>query len=278
MTNLGKYKQMPPTLEKLIKLERELEKEGYSLDRDLCFILQTEYFAYDVTPYDVITFASIGSDGIHFGLLTDFGKVTHLENAFVVCISPMDFGSHINIVARNIKEFFSLVCTMKSPVAISNFGFINSEEQYTTLINEIKEEEKEHPEYTEKADYIIDRLQTVLECDVIENVYDYVEKKVISDRKEQTILSTLDGLGIVPVNESNVHHSIYRLEADSKINMDDIQSFFNNATIESKLSFIRDAQFTYLISNETDLKKFVIKEMLELGLYDEVARLKRIDT
>ena len=62
MNYLGKYSQMPPTFEKLKKLELILEKGGYSLERDLGLILQCDYFAYDVTPYDVITFASTGCD------------------------------------------------------------------------------------------------------------------------------------------------------------------------------------------------------------------------
>ncbi|RFU63082.1 hypothetical protein D0463_12540 [Bacillus sp. V59.32b] len=52
MSYLGKYMQMPPTFEKLKKLEKVLKKEAYSLDTDLCLILQFDYFAYDVTPYN----------------------------------------------------------------------------------------------------------------------------------------------------------------------------------------------------------------------------------
>ena len=90
---------MPPTIEKLHKLDKEIEKKGYSLG-DLSLFLEFDFSPYESTPYDVITFASTGCDGIHFGFLTDFGTVSDLENAFVVCISPMDFDSHIKIVTR----------------------------------------------------------------------------------------------------------------------------------------------------------------------------------
>lgn len=76
MNNFGEFKQMPPTLQKLQKLQSDLEKEGYSLDA-LGLMLDTEDHSYYVTPCDVITFASTGVDGIHFGLLTDFGSVTN---------------------------------------------------------------------------------------------------------------------------------------------------------------------------------------------------------
>ncbi len=58
--------------------------------------------------------------------------------------------------------------------------------------------------------------------------------------------------------------------------MEDVKSFFNTATTESKLAFIRDAQYSYLISDEIELKELVINEMIKLGLNDEVGRLKKI--
>lgn len=49
MSYLGKYTQMPAAFEKLLVLEKELESNGYSLDRELSFIPQSDFFAYDVT-------------------------------------------------------------------------------------------------------------------------------------------------------------------------------------------------------------------------------------
>src|SRR5690606_25918971 len=173
MNYLGKYLQMPPTFEKLKKLELILEKEGYSLERDLGLILQCDYFAYDVTPYDVITFASTGCDGIHFGLLTDFGTVSDLEDAFVVCISPMDFGSHIKIVARNIREFVGLICTMKDAVTVSNFNHMKEEEEYLRLLKKLKQEDSENEEYIERANYVAEKIKSAIGCEIIEDVYHY---------------------------------------------------------------------------------------------------------
>ena len=270
--NLGKYLKMPSTFEKLRKLEEVLSKEGYSLGEDLGLQLNADHFAYDVTPYDVITFANTGMDGIHFGLLTDFGTVSDLEHAYVVCISPMDFGEHIKIVAQNIMEFVGLVCTMKSAVAISNVSCFRKELEYVNYLKELKRQEDD--EYTEKTNYIITKLLSTIKCELMDDVYDYVERKVTTKRKSRIILPTLDEIGITPLDNKNGIHTIYNLENGVEINLNEVKSFFNTSTIESKLAFIRDAQFTFLMHDEKELKEFVIDEMLILGLTDEIARLK----
>ncbi|TDL92062.1 hypothetical protein E2R55_03075 [Vibrio vulnificus] len=272
MGYLGKYLKMPPTIEKLNNLEKDIEKEGYSLG-DLSLFLEFDFSPYENTPYDVITFASTGCDGIHFGFLTDFGAVSDLENAFVVCISPMDFDSHIKIVARNIREFVNLVCTMKDALTISNFNILEEEGQYIRLIKELKQVEPEDEEFEENANYVVEKIIATLGSELIEDVYHYVERKVKTEREQQTILPTLDGLGIIPVESVTSNHILYKLEKDMKINLEEVKSFFNSATTESKLAFIRDAQFTYLISDEIELKELVINEMIKLGLNDEVGRL-----
>ncbi|WP_430183044.1 hypothetical protein [Peribacillus simplex] len=236
--------------------------------------LQVDFPHYEVTPYDVIPFANIGCDGIHYGFLTDFGRVSDLENAFIVCISPMDFDAHIKIVAQNIREFVSLVCTMRDATTISNINLIKEEEQYISLLKELKKEENE--EYEEQTNYIAEMIRSTVGCEIIEDIYHYVEKEVMTAREQQTILSTLDGIGIVTIDSTNSKHYIYKLEKDREINLEDVKSFFYSATTESKLAFIRDAQFTYLISDEIELKELIINEMIKLGLNDEARRLKRI--
>jgi hypothetical protein len=263
---------MPPTIEKLHKLEREIEKEGHSLS-DLSLYLEFNFSPYENTPYDVITFASTGVDGIHFGFLTDFGTVSDLENAFVVCISPMDFDSHIKIVARNIREFLNLVCTMKDALTISNFNILEEEGQYIRLLKELKQVEPEDEEFEEDANYVVEKIIATFDSERIEDVYHYVEGKVRTEREQQTILSTLDGLGIIPVENITSNFLPYKLEKDMTIDMEEVKAFFNSATTESKMAFFRDVQFTYLIADEIALKELVIHEMKKLGLQDEVDRL-----
>lgn len=82
-----------------------------------CTILPTSYFlqfdpldngCYYSSPADSIVFANTGMDGIHYSFLTDFGIHTNLEQAPIICVSPMDFDNCVRIVARNLYEFFEL--------------------------------------------------------------------------------------------------------------------------------------------------------------------------
>lgn len=270
--NYGKYVNLPPTLVRLAELDKKLKKEGYSLDMDISLCLHEERYAYDVTPYDVITFASIGADGIHFGLLTDFGTVTDLEEAFIVCVSPMDHGDHIKIVARNLSEFVRLVCTVGDAAAIANFLLFEEENEYRDYLEEL-EQEREEDEYAESAFFVINQLKTILDGPLIEDVYQYVEREVKKRREDQIILSTLDGLGIVPFNHKSNNHDLYKLEKDMTINLADVRTFLNKASRESKLAFIRDVHFTFLMDDK-EHRDIIIDEMYGLGLSDELNRLK----
>ncbi|MBK5482669.1 hypothetical protein JFV29_12325 [Peribacillus sp. TH16] len=106
----------------------------------------------------------------------------------------MDFGEHIKIVARNIMEFMGLVCSMKRAIAISNFIFFQEEARYLDYLKELKQQEND--EYTEKAIYIIAKLMSTIKFKLIDDVYDNVERKVKTERKNQITLPALDGIGI----------------------------------------------------------------------------------
>lgn len=269
--NYGKY-AFPPTLEKLIELNSKLEKEGYSLDDSLSLILEDDRIGYDVTPCDVITFARLGVDGIHFGLLTDFGVVSDLEEAFVVCISPMNFGEHIKIVARNLKEFVGLICTLKDACAVANLQLCKDEDDYKELLQEITQLEEEEV-HTSRNSAIFQMMSTI-KCELINDVYDYVEREVIAARKEQIVLQTMDEIGIVPLQHINSKHTIFELESDIDFELNDVKDFFHQSTVESKLAFIRDAQFAFLLADDQELMNLVIHELRQIGLTDEVNRIE----
>ena len=78
---------IPDEILKLIRLEEDLQKEGKTLDT-IGFVPIVTEFAYSITPIDVIPFAHTGGDGVHFGFLTDFGRVKNLNDAPIVCVSP----------------------------------------------------------------------------------------------------------------------------------------------------------------------------------------------
>ncbi|PSL41653.1 hypothetical protein B0H99_102337 [Planomicrobium soli] len=275
MDNYGKYAKLPVTLEKLKNFDAALEKEGLSLDAGFSFMWTDNEMAYNVTPYDVIVFGHIGSDGIHYGLLSDFGTVPDLENAFVVCLSPTDYGDHIKLVAKNAAEFVDLLYTLKSAVAISNFLLMSERAHYQKFFKESKEREGEYPEYEAVTNKVIEKMKESLGCRTIEDVYQYVEIEVKEDRAKKTVLATHDGLGVVPMNNATSQQERFQVEKDVPVDLKQAEAFFARAPIESRLAFIRDAQFFFHTEDDPGLKQMILKEMRRLDLVEESERLER---
>ncbi|WP_078555747.1 hypothetical protein [Bacillus alkalicellulosilyticus] len=205
MIYYGKYVDYPPSLRMLMEVEEELKDSLYSLDTIL--LLEEKPFVYPITPYDVITFASAGVDGIHFGFLTDFGQVDNLEEAYIVCVSPMNFDHPIKIVARNIKEFLRLLITMGYESSlIENINNYSSEKEYLQLFAEIKKS-RISPEYEEQVQLICDKLSDKFGISKFENLYEYVEVVLKREREKVMCIKTLDGLGIINANATENNHS-----------------------------------------------------------------------
>ena len=289
---------MPPTFQKLQNLQSDLEKEGYSLD-SLGIMLDTEDYSYYVTPCDVITFARTGMDGIHFGLLTDFGTVTNLEDAYVVYISPMDFGSAVFLAARNLKEFTDLLFTMKDTMEIANFLSIEMNEKDKDEDYEEDEEDEEDEcddneyddneydddededdyEYEEdeelliEREYVLGKLKESMECTIIEDVQAYY-KGLFDERKKQTVIHTHDGVGVIPMSGQPINMEKYELYEDMVIDIDDIRTYFQIAPIENKLAFIRDAQNLGIILDDKKVREFILTELKKLGFKIEANRLQ----
>ncbi|MFJ7509191.1 hypothetical protein ACIQW7_06955 [Peribacillus simplex] len=99
-----------------------------------------------------------------------------------------DFDAHIKIVARNIREFVSLVCTMKSATEISNFNLIKEEERYISLLKELKKEE--NMELVEQANYVEEKIRSTIGYEIIGNVYHYVEKEVKTKRGTNNVIDS----------------------------------------------------------------------------------------
>ena len=300
MNNLGKYKQMPPTFQKLQKLQGELEKEGYSLD-SLGLMLDTEDLSYYVTPCDVITFASTGSDGIHFGLLTDFGAVTDLEDAYVVYISPMDFGSAVFLAARNLKEFTDLLFTMKDAMEIGNFLSMemadeeeeeieddnqddeceHNEEEIEYEYEEYEEDDEEYnnsdeddEDFIQEREYVLNKLKASLNCKVIEDVESYY-KNLYEERKKQIVIHTKDRLGIIPINTQPIISEKFDVYKDMEIEILDLKTYFKKVGIENKLAFVREAQNLGIILDDSEVRNFILNELRKLGFESEAERLQR---
>lgn len=273
MDFLGKYKEFPQTLQMLTKIDLELQKEGVSLFDQLSLFLLDDDYSYDVTPYDVIPFANIGADGIHYGFLTDFGRVKDLEEAFIVCISPMNFGNHVKIIARNIKEFIDVVLTLNDASSIENLLDYSTKEEYRDFLGWMAKDAAMNPEFTEQSPYICERIQQKLNRKPIDDLYEYVEVIVPEQRKKLAPINTFDTLGVVS-NHAGHNQETFPMNSDSVINLKELKSFFKRNENETKLATIRNLQFFYLIQDDDELKGIVKAEMQKMGLIDEVNRME----
>ncbi len=257
-------------------------------------MLDTEDQGYYVTPCDVITFASNGSDGIHFGFLTDFGTVTDLEEAYVVYVSPMDFGSAVFLAARNLKEFMNLLFTMKDTMEIANFLSIEMMDESEKNVEYEEDEEDEEDEYEEdeyeeededieiyddeeliqEREYVLGKLKESLNCSVIEDVNSYY-KNLFDERKKQIAIHTKDRIGVIPMSNQPIIAEKYEVEKDMYIEIKDLQAYFRKAPIENKLAFVRDAQCLGIILDERDVREFIVTDLRQLGFKLEADLLKR---
>ncbi|WP_407406242.1 hypothetical protein [Peribacillus sp.] len=271
MNVLGKYKEFPHALQALTKLDQDLQKEGYSLFDQLSLFLQDDDYSYDVTPYDVIPFASIGADGIHYGFLTDFGRVQHLDEAFIVCVSPMNFGNHVKIIARNLAEFIDVILTLNDASVIENLLGYSNIEEYQEFLDWITKEATADPEFSAQSAYVCNRIQQELNRKPLDDLYEYVEVTVREQRKKVASLPTFDTLGVV--SDERPNQETFSMNRDSTINLKDLEKFFDRSDEATKLATIRNLQYFYLIQEDDELKECVKAEMLKMGLTDEVNRM-----
>lgn len=261
-----KMDRLPPTLQKLKDFDKELKRQGSSLDEWIGFSFMEEEDRYNLTPLDVIPFASTWTDGNHFGLLTEFGTIADLEEAPVVCVTPMDFGEHVKIVARNLKEFLDLIYTVTDFIAIANFTYFQDEQDYRELLNNLRNDET----YEQRVEKL-DRMKAEFGFEAIEDVYRFVEVEIKETRQRQIALPTLDGLGVVAQNGKG-DLPLYPIYEDMKTDVDDMRKFLAAVPVESRLAFIRDVQFTNILE-EPEIKGLVLRELEIMNLRDEQTRL-----
>jgi hypothetical protein len=266
--NYGKY-QVPETLKRVISLQEGLKDEGVLKYGDLLglyFGLESLESRYLNTPLDVISFARPGMDGIHYAFLTDFGSIDDLENAYIVRVSPMDFDDSVKIVARNIHDFLRIL------------GYSSVELMDTsTNENEYKKLEKLYP------DYFNNQIQTedpekkafidAFQIDPIDNIFGYYHN-LKNQRERETVVSTPDGIGVVYHQDENENHQKVELKRQQTIHVDDIEPFFKQATVISKLAFLRDVQSKGIIYDNERLKRFLKEQLIMLNLKDEAARIE----
>ncbi|ANU11048.1 hypothetical protein A1A1_07514 [Planococcus antarcticus DSM 14505] len=267
---------LPPTLKKLKEFADLLDKKGEPFDGNFGLGWTDIRMAYHQTPLDVLPFMTTGVDGIHVGLLTDFGKITDLEQAFVVCVSPMeDPENAVKLLARKPKEFIDYLTsdTDTDLLLLYNGPMIESKDQCQRFLKEAEEDS----EANSKRNEMELKLRNFMDCKEIVDVYDYVQTTVTVKRNAQMVLPTLDCLGVAIFGKTSGEQCSTSLERTENMTFTEICTYFEQASDESKLVFIRDAQFTGVIFEDSELKAFLVKELEKMGCSKEAERLKSYD-
>ncbi|WP_066310419.1 hypothetical protein [Bacillus sp. FJAT-29814] len=268
--NYGKY-PVPPKLEKISFMQNELKSRGLLKYGDLLGL----YFSIDGvdkrylnTPLDVISFAWPAVDGMHYGFLTDFGQVEDLEKALIVRVSPMDFGDPVKIVARNLEDFYRLLCF--APDALFLVDITTTEDRFNRLAQQYPGLITAQPEEDEHTK-IREIFQKEFELKPIRNLYDYLQQTK-NERDKEIIIQTEDGIGVIQQNRDSTHQT-FKMALQEILDLNKVKHFFETSSYESKLAFFRDAQSKGLIFDQYDIKDYLKQQLQSLKLHDEAERI-----
>lgn len=257
----GKY-AVPETIKELLKFEEELKDNGLSLDFHLGLIMEGGRFRYISTPPDVIPFASAGVDGIYYGFLTDFGTISDLEQAYIVCVSPMDIGDEVWLVAPSIRDFLRVVYT-------DNIILYNHFRAADDLREHMQQRETEYD--SEERLQAKRMLRERFAIEPIPDMPRYIAE-LSRKRAEEIALSTKSPLGVVRWSPDDSVEGA-RLIPDENTDLESVRHFFLKAPRLPKLAFIRDAQTSQLLYDDPEIRKLVTNELIDMGLEEEAVQL-----
>ncbi|WIV19450.1 hypothetical protein QPK24_01345 [Paenibacillus polygoni] len=271
--NFGKY-EIPSDLKRLMELDQWHEIKGNMkvLDSTIGLIPEIGGFRYYCTPCDVVVFGSNGCDGIHYGFLTDFGTVDNLDEAPIVCISPMDFGHTNRLIARNFRDFLSIHLD-NSELFYNDF---ESEAAYLKQVTEWKREEEESPyrdtpEEKQYAEEIKTMLRTTFELPVIDRPYEYI-RTLQEERRRQACVLTRESLHIVLPNKFGIATEDEKQWLEQIESRDEaaVQAFLEKASLPAVLGIARE------VGAQADHPSLLIVERFleNHGFHDEAVRLR----
>ncbi|HZG88198.1 hypothetical protein [Paenibacillus sp.] len=265
--NYGKY-AVPSMLTQLVELQSQMKHpHGHLLH--LYFGLDDVTSRYFMTPVDGIGFARPGADGIHYCFLTDFGVAASLEDAYIVRVSPMDFGDPVRIVARNLKEFLRLLCFR--PVAADLLDTRVSREQYERWNEEYPGWEGTRDDISrEAARRVIERFS--LEP-VGDDLYSYYQE-LGRERAAAVVAATKDSIGVVPVRQgATADEAGGPLEAGDHVDWAEVRERFPRLSMERRLAWIRDMQSLGAFYNHDEGRAWTQAQLAEAGFADEAVRI-----
>lgn len=266
----GSY-EIPDEIYKLYEFEAELNDIDLSLDIK-GFRPSIHDDSYPITPPDLIPFANTGGDGIHFGFLTDFGKVPTLTEAPIVCVSPTN-DPPIRYMAHNINEFLNLVSSVPHAEMLESFWSNPVEayiqEEILVFYRDVPPDRKE--EYEKVSELFKNKFSTTQV-----NIAHYLQEAQ-KKRSNSISISTLDGLGVIGGEEENSTYTKYQFDFNQPIDDNElkrINKYLKESSRIEKLAFIRDANYSYILTPDYEEKFFylIIELMQSMNLHDEVQR------
>lgn len=230
---------------------------------------------YGCSPIDSITFADTGMDGIHYAFLTDFSTEMDLEHTPVICISPMDFGHCLRLVANNLRDFLSLQLHGHETLLLNEF---QSREHYVSTVQQHEEERSsdtfDYEKWDKQKTIVLESAKQRFQLEPIIDPYGYIEE-LRERRRNEAVLITKDQLGVkIWGTDETTHDYKPHPWSEGEIpydQLDELKTFLSSAATETKLAFIRDYQGEYI----EDLNSLLLvqEELERMGLIAEAKRL-----
>jgi len=265
----GDY-EIPATIGELEVIAKEFD-EFYGLFA-LGFYIEVDRVRYAITPADAIPFAWTGGDGIHFCFLTDFGRVTDLSEAPIICSSPTN-DPPLTLVAANLREFLGIVCRIKQAESLDGVRFSEPEDGW---IEQISADWLDDDERLGAANLLSSVLKERLGVKEPASVYEAI-RRCRAARAEMVCIDTLDRLGVLGDGEGPSPRS-YDFNLEGAKDLAAMRAFVATASYVEKLAFCRDAQYTFIFAKDYDYEvQLFVAEMLDsIGLAAEAARLREM--
>lgn len=261
--------KIPEDVVKLVRLEKELRKKKMTLDLIGFIPIETQY-AYAITPIDVIPFANTGGNGIHFGFLTDFGRISNLAEAPIVCVTPTD-DPPIRLMARSLDEFLQMATSVPHLELLERCWPGVDKEKLTNEMEEFLSDE-----FDRVREPIRSRLRETFHKEAVD-VASCI-RQAMDERQQAIALPTLDGLGVVAYQDevAEKRYMFNPNRSQDEQELASMRAFLEGANVTEKLAFVRDASYWYIVAQDYDDKILqLISEILHsLQLEDEIKRLE----
>jgi hypothetical protein len=265
MPSLDKFK-LPKLLLELDKLAGDPGLWYLGIDR---VHSDCRWLPYAQSPPDFLQFAWTGGDGIHFGFLTDFGTVTDLGKAPIVCSHP----TGLTLVAKNLRDFVRALCLVKDGDHFSDFAYHTkkSDPWWTTFGVDTTDEQ--YADTIRTARIVKERL----DLDEIPDYHAYLAS-LWAERKKNISLETKDGLGILrtarssPEPEETFDFSAKKKKPDLK----KMRAFVARASHDATLAFCKDCQyhFDFRFEQGDEVRHLVADALCGLGYDFEGKRVR----